>query len=209
MAIVTAIERLKFKRRADIWLDGEKAFSLGRELIATSGITAGRELTPVEITALQQQDERMQAMEGALRLLALGPRSERDLRLRLRRRGLGADAVDGAVARMREMGYLDDAAFARSFVESRLSTAPRSRRSLAFELQQKGVAREVSAGALEAVSDEDAAYDAARRRLGSLGGLDRQAFRRRLGSFLASRGFGYGVARTTIDRCWNELHPEA
>lgn len=208
MAIVTGIERLKFKRRADIWLDGEKAFSLGWELIASAGLTAGRDLTPAEIAALQEQDERNQAMEGALRLLSLGPRSERDLRLRLRRRALGAGAVDGAVSRMREMGYLDDAAFARSFVESRLSTAPRSRRSLAFELQQKGVAREVSARALEAVLDEDAAYDAARRRLASLGGLDRQAFRRRLGSFLASRGFGYGVARITIDRCWNELHTE-
>ena len=62
---------------------------------------------------------------------------------------------------------------------------------------------------MEGVSDADAAYDAAQRRLRSLSGADRKTFERRLGSFLNSRGFGYGVARATIQRCWAEMNGES
>jgi len=209
MAVITAIERIRFKRRADIWLDGEKAFSLSLELIAVSGLAPGRELAAEEAAALREQDEREQAVAGALRLLAMGPRSERDLRQRLRRRGIARPAVEAAIERMRELGYLDDAAFAKSYVEARQSSTPRSKRYLAFELRQKGIDKDLSAEALEVVSDDDAAYHAAQRRLRSLHGLDHQAFQRRLGSFLAARGFGYGVARSAIERCWGETHTEA
>lgn len=205
MATITAIERLRFKRRADVWLDGERAFTLGLELIAAAGLVAGAELSEQEVASLQERDERQRAVEGALRLLSLGPRSEKDLRQRLRRRGIGREAVDAAIERMRELEYLDDAAFARSYVDARQSATPRSRRYLAFELGQKGVAKEHSAAALEAVSDEEAAYNAAQRRARSLSGADFQTFQRRLGSFLAGRGFGYGVARATIERCWREM----
>jgi regulatory protein len=109
---------------------------------------------------------------------------------------------------MRELGYLDDAAYARFYVDARLASTPRSRRALAFELGRKGVERELAAAAVLPLSDEDAAYEAAQRRLRSLRGLDRQTFTRKLGSFLASRGFGYGIARTTIDRCFQEISAE-
>ncbi len=110
---------------------------------------------------------------------------------------------------MRDLGYLNDAAFARFWVESRQAGTPRSRRALAFELSRKGVSREETDAALEEVSDADAAYHAAQRRLRTLRGTDRQTFERRLGTFLNSRGFGYGVARATIQRCWAELSEEA
>jgi regulatory protein len=106
---------------------------------------------------------------------------------------------------MRELGYLDDAAFARTYVESRQAATPRSRRALGFELSRRGVSRDQLDAALEDVSDVEAAYVAAQRRLRSLQGLDRQTFERRLGSFLNGRGFGYGVARSTVERCWSEL----
>ena len=99
----------------------------------------------------------------------MGPRSEHDLRERLtRRRGFRREAVDHAVQRMRELGYLNDAAFARFWVESRQAATPRSKRALAFELSRKGLGREQLDAALDGVSDADAAYDAAQRRLRSL-----------------------------------------
>ena len=74
------------------------------------------------------------AIAGALRLLAAHPRSEKDLRQRLRRRGLPPPAVDAAAERVKELGYLDDTAFARFWVDSRQAATPRSRRYVLFEL---------------------------------------------------------------------------
>jgi regulatory protein len=205
MPLITAIEKQKRRRRADIALDGVQAFSLRLDVIAMSGLAVGVDLDARRRRELEEEDQRLEAVEQALRLLALGPRSERDLRDRLRRRGLHRAAVDSAVERMRGLGYLDDAAYARTFVESRVAATPRSRRALAFELGRRGVDRELAAAAVEVVSDEDAALEAAQRRLRSLRGLDRAVFSRRLGTFLASRGFSYGVARSVIDRCWSTL----
>jgi regulatory protein len=186
-------------------LDGDAGLSLRLDVIVLAKLSVGDVVDARRLRELEDEDQRLDAIDGALRLLSMGPRSERDLRDRLRRRGLRRPAIDAAVERMRELGYLDDAAFARTFVESRLGATPRSRRALTFELGRKGVDREVAATAVAALSDEDSAMEAAQRRLRSLRGLDRAAFSRRLGTFLASRGFGYGVARGVIDRCWTEV----
>ena len=204
MATISAIERQKRRRRVDVHLDGAFAFALSLDLVAESSLVVGQELTAARRRELEVEDGRRGALAAALRLISMRPRSERDLCDRLLRRGFQSAAVEAAATRVRELGYLDDAAYARLFVEARQASTPRSRRALAFELTRKGVDREQAGLAVEAVSDEAAAYEAARRRLRPLRGLDAATFRRRLGAFLASRGFGYGVARTTIDRVWRE-----
>ena len=206
MALITAIQKQPRRQRADVFLDGEPALSLRLDVIAIARLEVGLDLQPERRIDLEAEDQRLGAVEAALKLVAMGPRSEHDLRDRLRnRRRFAPDAVEHAVQRMRELGYLNDAAFARYYVEAR-QASPRSRRALTFELQRKGVDKRHVETALEEHSDADAAYDAAQRRLRALRDADRQTFERRLGSFLAGRGFGYGIARTTIARCWRELH---
>jgi len=205
VALITAIQRQKRRRRADVYVDGAYACTLGLDLIAERCLAVGAPLTDDARRALVAEDQRREALAAALRLVALGPRSEKEVRDRLRRRAFPVAAVDAAVERLRELGYLDDAAFARFFVEARQAAVPRSRRALAFELSRRGVDRETAGAAVETLSDEDAAYAAASRRLRSLRCLDRVTFTRRLGAFLANRGFSYGVIRATVDRCWSGL----
>lgn len=209
MTTITAIDRIKGKRRAVVTFDAAEPLTLRLDLILERRLDVGANLSDDLRAELEAEDQRRTAVEAALRLIAAGPRSEKDLRARLHRRGLVRPAVDAAIARMRELGYLDDAAFARHWVESRQTSTPRSRRYLMFELGQKGVARDLASEAIEPVSDAEAAYAAAQRRLRQVSGLDYPTFQRRLGSFLASRGFGYSTARAVIDRCWRALHDEA
>lgn len=206
MPLITAIEKQPRRRRANVFLDGEFALSLRLDVIAIARLEVGLALEPFRRTEIEAEDQRLGAVEAALKLLAMSPRSERDLRDRLKnRRKFGLEAVEHAIGRMRELGYLDDASYARYYVEAR-QASPRSKRALAFELQRKGVGKQHVEPALEGHSDAHAAYEAAQRRLRSLRDADRQTFERRLGNFLASRGFGYGLAHSTVARCWRELH---
>ena len=75
-------------------------------------------------------------------------------------------------------------------------------RLIARELRANGVEAAIADEAAAAVSDEDAAYRLAARRLRSLAGLEYDAFRNRLGAYLQRRGFGWDVCRATVDRCW-------
>jgi len=203
--IVTAVERQQRRRRVNVFVDGRFALALGADLAAERDVRPGRTLAPEELSALAEEEARRRALESALRLISHRPRSERELRDRLARKAFERPIIEHALGRLRQMGYLDDAAFARFWTETRQALRPRSRRLLTGELRRRGVGQEQAEQATAAVSDEEAAYEAASRRLRALHGEEYQRFRERLGRFLTRRGFSYDVARRTIERCWAEL----
>jgi regulatory protein len=82
-------------------------------------------------------------MEAAAAFLGVRPRSVAETRRRLRHLGYPAELVEAVVARLVEMDYLDDAAFARAWVESRDRARPRGENALRRELALKGVPRPV------------------------------------------------------------------
>lgn len=207
--IVTAVERKRGRRRVDVFVDGRFALALGTALAAERGIRPGRSLAPDELSSLVEAEARRGAMESALLLVSYRPRSERELRDRLARKQFGPGAIDETVGRMRELGYLDDASFARFWAETRQAARPRSRMLMASELRRRGVSAGDAEGATADISDEEAAYEAASRRLRSVRGLEFQAFRERMGRFLTQRGFSYDIARRTIERCWAEIGDQA
>src|SRR5439155_8253903 len=81
------------------------------------------------------------------------PHSEAELRRKLAYRGCGPDDVELAVARMRALGYLDDAAFARSLVAWRARR--RGPALIAAELASRGVSRELAQAAVAELERED------------------------------------------------------
>jgi len=201
---ITAIERQKRRPRVDIFVDGRLALSLGLALAVQAGLRRGDIVTAERLEALRQADERQQAHDAALRLLAYRPRSEAELRTRLARRGLPPGAVQQAMERLREQGLLDDDAFARYWVEARQQSSPRGRRLLRRELLAKGIAVETAGQAVAAVAEEDLARRAAEKKAHSLRNLDYATFRRRLGQFLLRRGFPYETARALVEELWRQ-----
>lgn len=203
--LITLLERQRGRRRVNVHIDGAFAFSLPADLVALHNLRQGQDVAPALVDALREADARQRCMDSALRLLARRPRSERELRDALARRRFERAHIAEAIARLRAMGYLDDAAFARFWVENRDASSPRSRRLLRAELRGRGVGAPIAAEATAEVDDEDAAYRAAARRLRAFSGLDEESFRRRLGGFLLRRGFAYAVCERAVARCWREI----
>jgi len=88
-------------------------------------------------------------LDAAARLLEARPRSTAEVRRRLGEAGYRTDLVEEAITRLAALGYLDDEAFARAWVESRDRARPRGERALRTELRRKGVADEVVATIIE------------------------------------------------------------
>ena len=195
--------------RLNVFLDGAFAFGLSREVALREGLRLGDELDPARVAALRAADDVAKATSNALALLARRPRSEREVRDRLRQKGYAPEAIDAAVAKLAGWRYLDDADFARYWVENRAAHQPRGRRLLEQELRHKGVARDtVKETIAEADLDEQtAALDLARKKLRSYAGQEPPVVRRRLAAYLARRGYGWDVARPVLDRLLGE-HPD-
>jgi regulatory protein len=208
--IISALERQKRRQRVNVYVeDGRFLLAVNLALFQDAGLHSGMELSEAQVEALRREDAHHQAYEAALRLLSYRPRSEREMRQRLARRGIEKPLIGETLARLRRKGYLNDESFARYWTESRQAANPRSQRLIRSELFLKGISSHTADAAVADVDDEDAAYRAASRRLHSFPPDDFEVFQRRLGGFLLRRGFPYAVTRHTIKRCWQETQGEA
>ena len=78
--------------------------------------------------------------------------SRAELRQKLARRGYEEPEVETAMARLTDMGYLDDAAFAQGLVRRRSAT--RGSLAVSAELAAKGIDRQATAEALAELDAE-------------------------------------------------------
>jgi regulatory protein len=90
-----------------------------------------------------------EVLDAAARYLEARPRSIAEVRRRLTTAGYRTPLVDAAIERMGELGYLDDEAFARTWVESRDRARPRGEHALRQELRLKGIDAAVIAAVLD------------------------------------------------------------
>ncbi len=155
---------------------------LHAEVFARSGLSAGSTLDVETRTRLLARSERVRARVQALRLLSRAAHTRRGLARKLAARGYGLPAIRHALSRMTELGYLDDRAFAESWMRSRLSTGKDGGTALYRGLLARGVARPL---AEEVVSDTYTLEEEIRNARRLVEGLERSAAIRRL----AGRGF--------------------
>ena len=142
------------------------------------------------------------ARQVCLRLLTLAPRTRAQLAAALRKRGIPDEAADEVLSRFEDVGLIDDAAFARSWVESRHYSRGLAGRALSAELKQRGVAADEIRAAIDEQLGPDAEVTAARRlidrKLESTRGLPPEQRTRRLAGLLARKGYPAGLAFRVI-----------
>jgi regulatory protein len=142
------------------------------------------------------------ARQVCLRLLTLAPRTRAQLADALRKRGIPDETADEVLSRFEDVGLIDDAAFARAWVESRHYARGLAGRALSAELKQRGVAADEIRAAIEEGLGPDAEVSAARRlvdrKLESTRGLPPEQRTRRLAGMLARKGYPAGLAFRVI-----------
>jgi regulatory protein len=136
-------------------LSDGSSFILHGEVIARAGIAAGTSLDSDTISSLQRRSEIVFARESALGLLSRAPHTRRGLAVKLRARGFPEEAVRAAIARMLELGYLDDRAFAENWARSRLAARREGWSAIYVGLLRRGVPRKIAEeAAADACTDE-------------------------------------------------------
>jgi regulatory protein len=187
------ITRVRERRgRASISVDGEFWAEIDAGVAAERGLREGVALSHEELQEVRAAGERALAMARALNFLGYRARSEREVRDRLRRYGYGEETVGGVIGRLEELGYLDDAEFAR--LAAREKARKYGPRRVSVELRRSGVDGEIAREAVEEEfagrSELEAAFSAAARRYNREGS---EAEARRVYGFLMRRGYSAEV----------------
>jgi regulatory protein len=172
--------------------------------VATCGARVGLPVDDLLREALERAADAEAAFRTALRAIEQRGHARSDLGRKLVKKGHARPAVEVALERCAGLGLLDDAAFARHFVETR-SARGRGPARLRRDLYAMGVAGahvDAALAHLQAEGDQtgDQALALAARRAGQLGGVPREARRRRLIAFLARRGYTGEAARSAVQQ---------
>jgi len=136
------------------------------------------------------------AKRASYHLLKIRPRSENELRSRLKIKGFQKDIIDSAIEELYRIGLLDDLAFARLWVESRIMK-PLGLNRLSYELKIKGVDKDIIK---QVISDFDSpekekivVRELFQKKLKKLENLDKQKIKSRLWSFFLRKGFSKDI----------------
>ncbi|MFZ2025336.1 MAG: regulatory protein RecX [Microgenomates group bacterium] len=158
------------------------------------------------------EDEKLQKLIGAaIAYISIHPRSEAEIRIYLAKRAtrfhMAETAVLEALERLTQLRLVDDAAYARMFVESRMRSRPKGERLIRMELKKKGVQSDI----IEAICSENfttegeesselmQARKAIEKKWRQWQSLPIQERKQKVYRFLASRGFSSTAIYKIID----------
>ncbi len=193
--------------RLNIYLDGEYSFSLSR--LVAAWLEPGKVLNQQQIDELVEKDTKEKVLQAALKLVDFRPRTEKELREKLSKKGFDKEKIEGVVEKLRESQVVQDDRFAESWVENRNEFHPRSQRLIRYELKNKGINEEAIEEALKnSADDEVLAYNAAVKLKNRYSGLEWQVFQKKVMAHLLRKGFSYDVVSSTVKRVWQEMQKD-
>ena len=210
MNMAGTVTKLEYQKhnldRANLYLDG--VFVLGLPALEAAKLHVGQHLSDGDIERLRALDSFQKAYERAMHFLSYRARSQAEVRRNLRDAGVDETIIEAVLERLAEQGYVNDAEFARFWVENREQFRPRGAQALRQELRQKGVDDKTSAEVISGMDQVASAHKAGQARalrLAALAKSDPRDFRLKLSNYLLRRGFTYDVVREVVKTLAAEL----
>ncbi len=195
---VTSLEpQKKRKNRLNLFVDDEFKAGIDAGTASILGLFVGKEIDESTLSELADEETYQLCLDKAFLLLSIRMQTEHELWEKLGKKSLRKD-IDRTIARLKELGYVDDAKFAKLWIESR--SHKHGQNSLRTELIKKGLKREIIDTAL-AELEPDQQLEAARE---VVRGKDKPEYSqderfKKLGGLLSRRGFSYDIIKKALD----------
>ena len=185
------------KRKSKVFLEEGFAFVLYRGEVERFGIEEGKELEADVYQRILTEVLLGRAKERALYLLKSSGKTEAWMKKKLQEAGYPEEAVDYAMNFLKEYGFINDRAYAESYVRSYGNR--KSRRQLVYDLQQKGVCQEYieESFSQSKVDDEESARQLLCKRLRGKREISYEE-KGRLSAYLGRKGYSYEIINRVI-----------
>ena len=201
MMTVTKIEPLS-KTRYKVYLDGQFAFTLYKGELSRYHIEE-ESVMEDEVYGILQKLVIKRAKLRAMHLLTDMGRTESQLRTKLKQGGYTEEAAEAAIQYVKSFGYINDAEYTRSFIDSRKEK--KSKKELYAALIQKGVSPEIREQVFEETDygEEDSrqAIEALMRKRNYHPETADAKEKQKMMGYLMRKGFSYQDVRNVLQVC--------
>lgn len=198
---ITAIKQRRHRLSAVYF--GQQADTVDTETLLTSGLCEGSEVSEDDWLKLKEKSAQNRAYEKALYLLEYRAHTKKELLTKLRV-VFPADICEHALSRIEQLGLCDDEAFARDFAEELFCRKGFGKRRVAFELNKKGVDRDIIEQVLCRYEDDDpvdSIVSVINKKYSPLP-QDEKKYQR-IFAGLARMGYDYGDIKSALERVKN------
>lgn len=196
---VTNLEPQKKRRnRVNLYVDGEFKAGIDAGTAATLGLFVGKEVDESQLSELADEESYQSCLDKAFLLLSIRMQTEHELWEKLGKKSLRKD-IGRTIARLKDLGYVDDAKFARLWVDSRSHS--RGANTLRAELIKKGIKREIIDETLVNLGPEtqlEAACELVRTK--DKPEYTKEERFKKLAGLLSRRGFSYDIIKKALEK---------
>jgi regulatory protein len=200
--LITKIERQqKNKKRYSIYINEEYSFSVHEDVLISHSISKGDEIDGNGLKQILKEEEKKKCERLGLHYLSYRPRTVAEMVRHLKAKEYDEDTIDDLTQEWIKLGYLDDLAFAKQWVEERVRYKKKGRLLLREELKQKGVSTKIVHEVLDHVDQEEeykACLELAQKKIKTLKNLVDQKEKYKLYSYLQRRGFTFELIQSVL-----------
>jgi regulatory protein len=198
MPQVTEIKpQLKNPNKVSIFIDDSYTFSLTiSQLAEHPELKLKAELSPQQISNFKKLSNFTNQYLRLLNLIYTRPRSEKELKDKLRFKKVEPEEVEQLLAKLKSENYLNDAEFARWWINSRKNSKPISSLKLKAELTQKGIASTIISEALSQNFNSEDEFAALQNLISKK--QAKYPDQAKLIAYLASKGFQYSQIKEAL-----------
>ena len=202
------INRIVKKGAKDIIIhfEDDEFLILALVVFLKSGLKINDELSDDRFSFYIRENRLYHIKQRAFRYLGRRLHSASELRTKLRQKGYEIEMIDQVIGELRDKSYLDDTEFASVFIEEKFKSKMWSERKLKSELIKKGISSSVISDVLSKKFPDEGDFNNAltvslkKYKILQERNLDLQTTKKKLISFLSSRGYNYETIKQVCDK---------
>jgi len=202
---ITAVEKNREKGMVRVFIDDNYCFSIPEQDYISNKLYKDMTMSEEQLAFIRDKILVSAARERAVRYLTFKDRSEYEILNKLIDAGFDKNIAQNAVNELKVIGYLDDTRFAMKYLSERIRTKALSKKTLGYELKNKGIDNEIIEKALSEfeIDDYEVALREGKRKFGKYD-LNDKKIEQKLCRFLLHRGFSYEI----VDKVIREMKKE-
>lgn len=206
MVITRITVQERNQNRYSVYIDkgsGEEfGFGVDKDVLVQFGLRKGLELNEELIKEIAHEDEVKKALNLCYSFLSYRMRSEFEVIAYLKKKAIPHPIIEQALERLKKQGYVNDRAFAESYIRDKKHLSDKGPLLLKKELLEKGVSETVIDDAL-ACYPKDEQLEKAKRIVSKKAKTvndSYQRFRQKLGQSLQQKGFTWDVIEEALHK---------
>jgi regulatory protein len=191
---ITGFRKVRRRRsRFEVCFDKGESIEVDADVVVKLKLSKGMEVDDLLCDEIEREDERIRARRAAMRLLAIRPRTRRELFCGLARRFYNEEVIEEVVRNLDEEGRINEREYAGRFIRDRIKLKPSGPRKLRVELRERGVGKEIIEESMSkyygAEKQREVALGLLRRKFARLKSCEGARERQELKEFLYKQGF--------------------